>query len=67
MGKDFILRQWREQNDVRLEDLADLTGMSVATLSRAERGLQRLSPLDKVRIARVVGIRVRQLFPSDAA
>ena len=57
------LREWRKRHDVRLEDLHDLTGISIATLSRVERGLTRIAPLDQIRIARVVGLSIRHLFP----
>jgi transcriptional regulator with XRE-family HTH domain len=59
----FNLREWRKRNEVRLEDLHDLTGVSIATLSRVERGLTKINPLDQIKIARVVGVRVRDLFP----
>jgi transcriptional regulator with XRE-family HTH domain len=59
----FNLREWRKRHEVRLEDLHDLTGVSIATLSRVERGLTKINPLDQIKIARVVGVRVRDLFP----
>lgn len=60
------LRQWRQQHGLRLVDVADLSGLSIYKLSRIETGFTRLHPLDKVKIARAMGVRVRDLFPEDA-
>jgi transcriptional regulator with XRE-family HTH domain len=56
------LRVWRLEHGLTLEDLAGLTGFSIAMLSRVERGQRRLRPLDRVRFARRVGVPVRALF-----
>lgn len=61
------LRAWRIAHGMNLEDAADLTGVSVSMLSRAERGKRRLTPLMKVQIARRLGVRVRDLFDADDA
>lgn len=60
------LRQWRQQHGLRLVDVADLSGLSIYKLSRLETGFTRFHPLDKVKIARAMGVRVRVLFPDDA-
>jgi transcriptional regulator with XRE-family HTH domain len=57
------LRQWREAQGLTLEEEADLLGLSVSSLSRVERGQRGLAPLDRVRIARLLGTRVGVLFP----
>ena len=56
------LRQWRVGNELTLEEMSDLTGLSVAMLSRVERGERRLAPLTRVRVARRLGVPVRSLF-----
>jgi ABC-type branched-subunit amino acid transport system ATPase component len=57
------LRDWRERRGFRLEEVADLLGLSVSYLSRLERGQRRLRPFDQVRAARALGARVAELFP----
>ena len=57
------LRAWRESHGLTLEELSDLTGLSIAMLSRAERGERQLSPLRRVEVARLLRVRVRDLFP----
>ena len=57
------LRAWRQAYQLTLQELADLSGISVAMLSRVERGERRLKPEIKVLIARRLGVRVRDLFP----
>jgi transcriptional regulator with XRE-family HTH domain len=56
------LRLWRVRHGLSLEDVADLTGYSVAMISRAERGERTFSPLAKVAVARALDVRVRDLF-----
>lgn len=60
------LRRWREERGLTLEELSDLTGLSVPMLSRAERGEREIAPLKRVAMARLLGARVRDLFnPPD--
>lgn len=59
------LRLWRAREGFTLAEVADLTGYSEAMLSRAERGERVLSPMGRVRVARALGCRVRDLFPPD--
>ncbi|HLM96765.1 MAG TPA: helix-turn-helix transcriptional regulator [Acidimicrobiales bacterium] len=59
------LRRWRIANEVTLEDLSGLTGLSQPLLSRVERGERRLKPLDRVRVARAVGEPVGALFEPE--
>lgn len=56
------LRQWRIDEGLTIDEVADLTGYSVAMLSRAERGLRTFSPKARVTIARRLGVRVSELF-----
>lgn len=56
------LRQWRVDAGLSQDDVADLTGMSKAMVSRVERGERELAPLTKVRFARRLGVRVADLF-----
>ncbi len=57
------LRTWREAHGLTLEELSDLTGLSIAMLSRAERGEREITPLRRVALARLLKVRVRDLFP----
>lgn len=57
------LREWRERHRLTLADISDLTGVSIAMLSRVERGQRRLAPMTRVAIARRLGVAVRDLFP----
>lgn len=57
------LRTWRQRHGLTLEEVADVTGVSVPMLSRVERGERRLSALARIRLARALGTRVRELFP----
>jgi transcriptional regulator with XRE-family HTH domain len=58
--------RWRLENGLSLQELSDLTGISTAMLSRAERGLRSFAPLTKVRIARLLGVPVSELFEVEA-
>ena len=60
------LRQWRTDRGLTLEEISDLTGLSIPMLSRVERGKRRLAPLRRVAVARRLGVRVRDLFPVPA-
>lgn len=59
------LRLWRVDAGLTLDEVADLTGMSKAMLSRAERGERQLSPMAKVKLARRLGVRVGELFEPE--
>jgi len=59
------LWRWRSSAGLTLEEVADLAGLSAAMLSRVERGQRQLAPLTKVRIARRLGVPVRELFEPD--
>jgi transcriptional regulator with XRE-family HTH domain len=63
--KTSKLRVWRLRQGLSLEDVADLTGYSIPMLSRAERGERAFSALGKVRVARSLDVRVRDLFDID--
>lgn len=56
------LRQWRIDQGLTIDEVAALTGYSDASISRIERGLRSLRPLDKVRFARSLGVSLRDLF-----
>lgn len=57
------LRQWRRDKGLSLEEVYGLSGISPAMLSRVERGQRELAPLTKVKLARALGVPVRELFP----
>lgn len=42
------LRLWRAEAGLTLEEVADLTGVSAAMLSRAERAEREMAPLTRV-------------------
>ncbi len=57
------LRRWRHKSGLSLEEVADLTGLSPAMLSRLERGQRNPSLATKLAVARGLGVRIRTLFP----
>jgi transcriptional regulator with XRE-family HTH domain len=59
------LRVWRLDHGLTLEEMADLVGLNVGYLSRVERGERRLSPLAKVKVARRLGVSIRELFEPE--
>ncbi|MFC5748913.1 helix-turn-helix domain-containing protein [Actinomadura rugatobispora] len=59
---ESLLRTWRRRHALSLEDVSGLSGLSVATISRVERGQRNLAPLTKVKVARRLGVNVRDLF-----
>ena len=61
------LRAWRTANGITLDELAGLLGISESLLSRVERGERRLSPLDTIRVSRLIGVPVRDLIPQVEA
>lgn len=61
------LRAWRLANGLSLDDVCDLTGLSKSMISRVERGERDLAPLTKVKVARRLGVPVRDLFAVEAA
>lgn len=56
------LRLWRADKGLTLGEVADLTGLSVAMLSLVERGQRELAPMTRVRVARRLGVPIRDLF-----
>jgi transcriptional regulator with XRE-family HTH domain len=50
------LRTIRKKRGLTLEQAAMLAGVDKATISRAERGLQTLSPVSVVRISRALKV-----------
>ncbi len=60
----LLLRAWRERRKLSLHSLADRAGVSYVSIARIESG--RMSPtvatLEK--LARALGVTVRDLFPS---
>jgi transcriptional regulator with XRE-family HTH domain len=59
------LWEWRTSEELTLEEVSDLTGLSVSMLSRAERGLRQVSPQTKVLVARRLGVAIHDLFEVD--
>jgi transcriptional regulator with XRE-family HTH domain len=58
-------REWRERKGLRLDEVADVLGISVSYLSRIERGQRALGPLDQIKVARVLGTGVKDLFQRE--
>lgn len=56
------LRLWRAAAGLTLEEVSDLTGLSPGMLSLVERGHRQLAPMTRVKVARCLGVRVRDLF-----
>jgi transcriptional regulator with XRE-family HTH domain len=57
------LREWRKSVGLTLGEVAALTGLSIAALSRVERGERNMAPLTRVRFARLLGVPLAELFP----
>ena len=56
------LRKWRVGAGLTLTEVADVTGVSVAMMSRLERGQRHLRLETKVKLARRLGVRIADLF-----
>jgi transcriptional regulator with XRE-family HTH domain len=61
-----MLREWRNEHGISLDELSDVTGLSPSMLSRVERGQRSLDALARIRLARMLGVRVRDIFPAKA-
>ena len=61
-----LLKDWRTKHDLTLEEISDVTGYSVPMLSRVERGERQLNALARIRLARALGVKVREIFPLEA-
>lgn len=59
------LRKARKNLGWSIYEVADLVGVTPATVSKWECGHLRTPPAAKVRVARVFNARVRDLFPSS--
>jgi len=64
-GKLSKLRTWRLGHGLSLDETSGLSGLSEASMSRIERGIQSASPATKVRIARALGASVADLFDPE--
>jgi transcriptional regulator with XRE-family HTH domain len=56
------LRRWRLDHGLTLDEVAALTGVSEAMVSRVERGERQLAPATKVLVARRLGAKLGELF-----
>lgn len=56
------LRRWRVSEGLTLKEVSDLTGVSEPMLSLVERGARNFAPMTKVRVARLLGVQVGDLF-----
>ena len=50
------------RHELTLDEVADLTGLSKAYLSRLERGERHAPPGTKVKVSRRLGVPIRELF-----
>jgi transcriptional regulator with XRE-family HTH domain len=57
------LRRWRLRQGFSGYELADLAGISTAMVSMIETRERDPGPATKVRIARALGVRVRDIWP----
>ena len=59
----ILLRHWREQRGYSVRELAERAGVGFVTISRIENG--RLSPTVAMleKLAKALGIQVRDFFP----
>jgi transcriptional regulator with XRE-family HTH domain len=60
--RDICLLLWRVRNGLTEAEVADLTGLSESMASLTECGPRRLAPLTKARVARCLGVPIRDLF-----
>jgi transcriptional regulator with XRE-family HTH domain len=63
----ILLRQWRERRGYSVRQLAELAGVGFVTVSRIEN--DRMSPTVAMleKLARALGITVRDFFPVERA
>lgn len=59
------LRLWRTREGLTLAEVAGLSGLSIGVLSKVERGQRRLLPLNRIMLARALGVAVSELFEPD--
>lgn len=57
------IRHWRKLKRLTLQEMAALTGFSAPTLCNIERGLQDQKTSQLVKIAAVLNISPKDLFP----
>ena len=60
------LREWRNKEGITLTEVRDLTGVDESLLSKYETGKLEPPPWIKLRIARNLGVRIRDLFPLES-
>ena len=60
------LRKLRAEHSLSLSDVAAVSGVSVAMLSRLENGQRELSGLKKIALARSLGVPVEDIFPRES-
>ncbi len=61
------LRRWRKAKGVTLQEVSDLTGVSVPMLSLVETGKRRMAPMSRIRFARLLGVTVGDIFAIEGA
>ena len=59
------LRELRRQRGLTIEQIAVLADVSTATISRAERGLQNLSPYSVVKISKALRVSPRRIVEEE--
>lgn len=62
MKNSTKLREWRLEHELTIDEVADLTGLSKAYISRLETGHRVAPPMTKVLIARRLGASIRDIF-----
>ncbi len=60
------LRKIRSQRGLTIEQVAMLAGVDQSTISRAERGLQRLRPESVVKISRALKVPPRKIVEEES-
>lgn len=66
MAEPSRLLQWRQERGWTQQHCADLAGVSVGHWSHIEAGRREVPPAAKVKIARRLGARVRDLFDVES-
>lgn len=65
MAGESPLRVWRRYRGKTLSDLASLTGMTHASLSRIERNIQRPKPATWRALATALNVSIDDILPLD--
>lgn len=61
-SKTNKLKAWRTSQGLSQQEVGDLVGLNVASISRIESGERGVATLTRVRIARRLGVRIADIW-----